>query len=160
VTDRFALKTTGVSELALLVTDLDRAEAFYVGVLGLPLVERWESAFWVMAGSGTRIGLWLEDVAPLAGEKGGSQVHYAMHVADVDFDGTVEHLRSSGYDVHVENFADGRGRASYVTDPDGNVLEFWTWDVAGHLKELGELGVRIPRGQSITWTGPAGASAG
>jgi catechol-2,3-dioxygenase len=25
---------------------------------------------------------------------------------------------------------DGRGRAVYVHDPDGNVVELWTWDVA------------------------------
>jgi catechol-2,3-dioxygenase len=153
VTERFRLKTTGVCELALLVDDLGRAEAFYCGVLGLPVVERWDSAVWVMAGSGTRIGLWRADVAPLAGEMGGSHVHYAMHVDDADFDEAVEHLRSAGHPVHVENFTDGRGRASYVTDPDGNVLEFWTWDVAEHLKELHELGVRIPSGQKIVWDG-------
>ena len=30
-------------------------------------------------------------------------------------------------------FEDDRGRAVYVNDPDGNVVELWTWDVAGHL---------------------------
>jgi hypothetical protein len=35
------------------------------------------------------------------------------------------------------------GVPDYVTDPDGRVLEFWTWDVANHLKELGEDGVLL-----------------
>ena len=26
-------------------------------------------------------------------------------------------------------------RAAYVTDPDGNVVEVWTWDVSGHLRK-------------------------
>lgn len=28
----------------------------------------------------------------------------------------------------------GTGRAVYVTDPDGNVVELWTWDVGEHLR--------------------------
>jgi catechol-2,3-dioxygenase len=26
------------------------------------------------------------------------------------------------------------GRALYVDDPDGNVVELWTWDVGEHLR--------------------------
>jgi hypothetical protein len=33
-------------------------------------------------------------------------------------------------------YGHGRGRAAYVTDPGGHVVEFWTWDVAEHLREL------------------------
>ncbi len=39
--------------------------------------------------------------------------------------------RLSGLDPEVISFEeDGRGNAVYVTDPDGNVVEFWTYDVA------------------------------
>ena len=128
----YRLRSSGVSELALMVDDLQRAETFYADTLGLPVVERWEDAVWVMAGDRTRIGLWLRSVKPLAGERGGSHVHFALHVAEADFVPLVEHLRQRGHDVHIEDF-DDRGRAGYVTDPDGHVVEFWTWDVAGHL---------------------------
>ena len=49
---------TGVSELVLEVVDLEAAEEFYAGVLGLPVVERWpdREAIWVMAGERTRSG--------------------------------------------------------------------------------------------------------
>ena len=124
---------TGVSELVLEVVDLEAAERFYADVLGLPVVERWEEreAVWVMAGDRTRIGLWRPQVG-LAGGRGGIHVHYALHIGDGDFADAVERLRSHGYDPE---FLEGsRGRAAYVTDPDGNVLELWTWDVAGHLR--------------------------
>src|ERR671937_614691 len=51
------VRVTGVSELVLEVVDLEVAEAFYSGVLGLPVVERWpdREAIWVMAGDRTRI---------------------------------------------------------------------------------------------------------
>ena len=54
----------GVNELVLEVVDLEAAENFYAGVLGLPVVERWpdRGAFWVMAGERTRIGLWSPQV--------------------------------------------------------------------------------------------------
>jgi hypothetical protein len=32
--------------------------------------------------------------------------------------------------VHEENFEEN-GRAAYVTDPDDNVVELWTWPGAG-----------------------------
>jgi YD repeat-containing protein len=125
---------TGVSELVLEVQDLEAAEAFYSGVLGLPVVERWpeREAIWVMAGDRTRIGLWRPQIG-LAGGQGGVHVHFAMHLAEDDYDGAVALLRER--DAEVEEIAfDGAGRAAYVRDPDGNVVELWTWDVAGHLR--------------------------
>ena len=131
---RAGVQVTGVSELVLEVVDLDAAEDFYAGVLGLPLVERWpdRDAIWVMAGERTRIGLWRPQVG-LAGGRGGVHVHFAMHIAEADYESAVELLRSRGEEVEEIAF-DGAGRAAYVTDPDGNVVELWTWDVSEHLR--------------------------
>jgi catechol 2,3-dioxygenase-like lactoylglutathione lyase family enzyme len=128
------VRVTGVSELVLEVADLEAAEAFYSGVLGLPVVERWadREAIWVMAGGRTRIGLWRPQVG-LAGGRGGVHVHFAMHIEEADYDAAVALLRDRGQDVEEIAF-DGAGRAAYVTDPDGNVVELWTWDVAEHLR--------------------------
>ena len=125
---------TGVSELVLEVQDLERSEAFYAGLLGLPVVERWaeREAFWVMAGDRTRIGLWRPQIG-VEGGRGGVHVHFAMHIAEADFDAAVERLRSAGHSVPVHAFGTTHGRAAYITDPDGHVVELWTWDVAGHL---------------------------
>jgi hypothetical protein len=84
------LPVTGVSELVLEVVDLEAAEEFYAGVLGLPVVERWpdREAIWVMAGERTRIGLWRPQVG-LAGGRGGLHVHFAMQIAEEDFDAAV-----------------------------------------------------------------------
>ena len=88
---------------------------------------------WLMAGARTRIGLWRPQVG-IAQGRGGVHVHFAMNIDDADFDAAVARLRSKGCKPEVVSFADDdRGRALYVTDPDGNVVEFWTWDVQGHL---------------------------
>ena len=115
------------------VVALERSERFYSEVLGLPVVERWpdREAVWVMAGDRTRIGLWRPQVG-LAGGRGGVHVHFAMHISDEHYDAAVERLRSR---TDVEEIAfEGAGRAAYVDDPDGNVVELWTWDVAEHLR--------------------------
>jgi catechol 2,3-dioxygenase-like lactoylglutathione lyase family enzyme len=133
--DERGIPATGVSELVLEVGDLEAATQFYTEVLGLPLVERWDQreAVWVMAGERTRIGLWRPQVG-LAGGRGGAHVHFAMHVAEPDFEAAVERLRTHGAEPEIVEFESGRGRAAYVTDPDGHVVELWTWDVAGHLR--------------------------
>jgi catechol 2,3-dioxygenase-like lactoylglutathione lyase family enzyme len=130
------LAVSGVRALFLEVLDLDAAERFYAEVLGLPVVERWphREAIWVMAGRQTRIGLWRPQVG-IAGGRGGLHVHYALGIADEDFDPAVARLRAAGYEPQVVVFDDTRGRGLYVHDPDGNAVERWTWDVAGHLDD-------------------------
>ena len=127
------IPVTGVNELVLEVVDLEAAERFYAGVLGFPVVDRWPNrgAIWVMAGDSTRIGLWLPQVG-LHGGRGGIHVHFAMHIGESDFDAAVERIESHGREVKQTAF-EGAGRSAYVDDPDGNVVELWTWDVAGHL---------------------------
>ena len=126
-----AVRATGVNELTLEVQDLARAERFYADVLGLPVVERWDDAVWVLAGT-TRIGLWLPRIG-IAGGRGGVHVHFAFKVEEADYDADVARLRVQGLEVEEVQFSDERGRSAYVTDPDGHCVELWTWDVREHL---------------------------
>jgi catechol-2,3-dioxygenase len=132
------IPVTGVSELVLEVLDLDEAEHFYAQMLGLPVVERWDDreAVWLMAGTNTRIGLWKPQVG-LARGRGGVHVHFALHIDNSDYPAAVERLRNLGLEVQEEVFDHyTNSKACYVMDPDGNVVELWTWNVAGHLDEL------------------------
>src|SRR3954463_2234336 len=100
------IPVTGVSELVLEVVDLEAAEAFYAGALGLPVVERWpdREAIWVMAGERTRIGLWRPQGGPARG-RGGIHVHYAMHAAEADYDAAVARLREQALAVTEHRFS-------------------------------------------------------
>ena len=130
---------TGVSELVLQVTDLERAERFYADKLGLPVVERWphRNALWVLAGA-TRIGLWEPQVG-LEGSRGGEHVHFAMHIPAERFDALVKSLRGHGLEVPVHEFSGLGGverpsRSAYVHDPDGHLVEFWTAEMSDYLE--------------------------
>jgi catechol 2,3-dioxygenase-like lactoylglutathione lyase family enzyme len=129
---------SGISELVLEVSDLERAERFYSEILELPVVERWphRNAVWVLAGS-TRIGLWEPQVG-LEGSRGGSHVHFAMQIDPESFDARVAALRRHGCEVPVHDFNPiGAGEASksaYVLDPDGHLVEFWTASMSDYLK--------------------------
>jgi catechol 2,3-dioxygenase-like lactoylglutathione lyase family enzyme len=119
------IPVTGINELVLEVADLDAAARFYTEVLGLPVQARSDERVWVLAGERTRIGLWTPQVG-IAGGQGGAHVHYALHIAEDAYDAAVQRLRDQGFEPHEEDFEEN-GRAAYVTDPDGNVVELWTW---------------------------------
>jgi catechol-2,3-dioxygenase len=122
-----AIPVSGVNELVLETLDLEAAARFYTDVLGLPVISRSEDRVWLLVGKTSRIGLWSPQVG-IADGRGGVHVHYALHIDDADYDAAVAHLRERGHEPHEERFENDT-RAAYVTDPDGNVVELWTWDV-------------------------------
>jgi catechol 2,3-dioxygenase-like lactoylglutathione lyase family enzyme len=129
---------SGVNEVVLEVLDLERSIDFYVGCLGLPLYERSDDRAWVLAGR-SRIGLWRPQVG-LANGRGGVHVHYAFQVDEGGFADLVARLDESGLKPEVISSEDeGRGRAAYVADPDGNVVEFWTHDVSADEPEVARV---------------------
>ena len=122
---------SGISELVLEVSDLDAARRFYRDLLGFEETlygEGRDDRLWYLIGSSARLGLWTPQVG-LAGGRGGAHVHFAFQLPREGLDPLLERLRAAG--VEVEGPIQlGADRAIYVTDPDGNVVEFWTQDMA------------------------------
>jgi len=80
--------------------------------------------------------LWRPQVG-IADGRGGVHVHYAFQVDESGFGELVARLEEFGLLPEVLSSEDeGRGRAAYVTDPDGNVVEFWTYDVSADHAEV------------------------
>jgi catechol 2,3-dioxygenase-like lactoylglutathione lyase family enzyme len=122
---------SGISELVLEVSDLEAARRFYRDVLGLEETqygEGREDRCWYLVGNTARLGLWTPQVG-LAGGRGGAHVHFAFHVEDPEIDALLERIGSAGAEVEGP-IQLGPGRAIYVTDPDNNVVEFWSQDMA------------------------------
>jgi catechol 2,3-dioxygenase-like lactoylglutathione lyase family enzyme len=128
-------RVTGISELVLEVSDLEAARRFYRDQLGFEETlygEGAEGRYWYLIGETARLGLWTEQVG-LAGGRGGAHVHYAFSVAEEEIDRLLERLR--GQEIEVEGPIQlGPGRAIYVTDPDDNVVEFWSQDMPQYAR--------------------------
>ena len=126
---------TGISELVLEVSDLERARAFYRDVLGFEETlygEGREDRVWYLVGESARLGLWTPQVG-LAGGRGGAHVHFAFNVPDSAIDDLQHRLQERGAEIDGP-YQLGPGRAIYVTDPDGNVVEFWSQDMAEYTR--------------------------
>ena len=134
-------QVSGISELVLEVSDLEAARRFYRDVLGFEETlygEGAEGRYWYLIGETARLGLWTEQIG-LAGGRGGAHVHYAFSVPDEDIDRIKDRIEAAGAEVEGP-IQLGPGRAIYVTDPDGNVVEFWSQDMSAYTAGAREGG--------------------
>ena len=132
---------TGISELVLEVTDLEAARTFYRDLLGFEETlygEGRDDRYWYLVGNSARLGLWTPQVG-LAGGRGGSHVHFAFSAPDAEIDAIRGRILAAGGKVEGP-IQLGPGRAIYVTDPDGNVVEFWSQDMAEYCRGAREDG--------------------
>ena len=126
-------EVSGFSELVLEVEDMEAARHFYGDVLGFEETlygEGRDDRYWYLVGDSARLGLWTPQVG-IAGGRGGAHVHFAFRASDDSLDEIAERLRAA----HAELTGPmrlGDARALFVTDPEGNVVEFWTQDMGAY----------------------------
>ena len=124
-----------IDHVAIRVTDLDRALAFYHGLLGLPVRDRErydedEVPYVAVVAGGRHLHLVPTDEDDI--DVGGEHVCLLVRSDDVDsrdeLDALLERLRD--HDIEVEDGeprkrygAYGRAWAAYVRDPDGRRVE-------------------------------------
>ena len=127
---------SAISELVLEVCDLDASRRFYGELLGFEETrygEGRDDRRWYLVGDSARLGIWTAQVG-LAGGRGGAHVHFAFQIARDELEPLLDRLSSRGLEVEGP-IQLGEDRAIYATDPDGNVVEFWTQDMAAYCGE-------------------------
>lgn len=120
------IRIDAILHASVLVSDTERALAFYAGVLGLPVdPDRPDLGFpgaWLNIGKGQQIHLLeLPTPDPTTGRPGhgGRDRHVALRIDDL------ESLRIALEQAGVEFTPSRSGRrALFCRDPDGNALEF------------------------------------
>lgn len=126
-----------VLETVMYCTDLDAAEKFYGGILGLRLGSRTgnRGLFYVVGNQVLLIFNPDETVkggtVPPHGARGAG--HFALQIEADQYDAWLEHLRRHGVAIEQEhNWPDWNARSIYFRDPAGNVAELITrgaWDI-------------------------------
>jgi catechol 2,3-dioxygenase-like lactoylglutathione lyase family enzyme len=118
-----------IHHVAVLVHDLDRAEAFYADVLGLPVQRRWADeggaprSLWLTLGGGAFLA--LEKAGPSGATAGGSPPlsgrsgwHcVALAIAREERESWRARLASAGFPVERES-----PFTLYARDPEGNLV--------------------------------------
>ncbi len=109
----------GIHHVSLNVDDIDQAQAFYVDVLGMQLLDRPDLGF---------PGLWLgagSQEVHLLGIKAGERIkeqHFAFLVEDVDE--VIAHLSASDVACSKPSTIPGVCVQAFAHDPSGNMIEF------------------------------------
>ena len=117
---------TGYTHVAISVTDLEAARAFYIDGLGfeeLPRPNFGVDGMWLRVGS-HQLHFGVVDEMP---PKGPGFPHFALHVPREEYDATIDALRERGIEVVIgPNQREDFGvlvRAAFIADPSGNMIE-------------------------------------
>jgi catechol 2,3-dioxygenase len=132
------MQIQSLGHAVLKVRNLDRAVAFYNGVLGLPIATRndeYKMIFFSLGNHHDFAIAAVSDDAPLADSKGVGLDHVAFKVGN-----TLEELRATkefllGENVKIDAIFDHTVTNSiYINDPDGNGIELYV-DVSDAWKK-------------------------
>jgi catechol 2,3-dioxygenase-like lactoylglutathione lyase family enzyme len=125
---------TAILETALYAADLDAAERFYGGLLGLPRVTRAGNrhVFFRLGGAMLLVFNPAEtarppaaDALPVPPHGGQGPGHVAFAASDAEIDRWRDRLAAAGVAVEADFRWPGTGaRSLYVRDPAGNSVEF------------------------------------
>jgi catechol 2,3-dioxygenase-like lactoylglutathione lyase family enzyme len=120
-----------VVETGLYVDDLEAAERFYHGILGLPVIAREASrhVFFRVGDSSVLLaflpGATLKgDILPAHGAMGPG--HFAFGIPAAALDAWRDHLARNGVAIEKEVAWPRGGRSIYFRDPEGNSVELLT----------------------------------
>ncbi|WP_426058918.1 VOC family protein [Hymenobacter sp. B1770] len=122
---------TRIGHVHLQVTDLEKSLAFYCGVLGFKLMQRFgnQAAFISAGGYHHHIGLntWNSLGGPPARKHGAGLYHTAiLYPTRVDLAQAIRQLVAANYPI-TGSADHGVSEAIYLDDPDGNGVELY-WD--------------------------------
>lgn len=122
-----------ILETAIYASDLDAAEAFYGGVLGLDRISRGGNRYvFFRAGDGVFLVFNPDETAqpaapgglpvPVHGAHGPGHVCFRTPAADLD--GLARRLAGAGVAIEADFLWPNGARSVYVRDPAGNSVEF------------------------------------
>lgn len=119
----------GINHITFAVSDLQRSLDFYVNLLGLRLVAKWDKGAYLLAGN-QWIALNFDELTSDSSKL--DYTHISFNVLSTDFHTLKEKLETAG----VKSFKDNKseGDSFYFLDPDGHKLELHFNSLEDRLK--------------------------
>ncbi|SCY55220.1 Catechol 2,3-dioxygenase [Alkaliphilus peptidifermentans DSM 18978] len=119
----------GINHITFAVSDLEKSVEFYVNLLGLRLVGKWDKGAYLLAGN-QWVALNIDNAAVL--ETKSDYTHISFNVLSTDFQKMKDKLESVGVKSFKENSSEGD--SFYFLDPDGHKLELHYNTIEDRLK--------------------------
>jgi glyoxylase I family protein len=124
------MRATRIHHVAVKVVDLTRAEGFYVGVLGLPVLRRWpaangkgERSLWLDLGEGAFLALeCATETLPVKSEEASGIHLVALQISRSERAAWIAKLTQSGHPVYQQT-----DYTLYVRDPEANRIGLSHW---------------------------------
>ena len=121
------MKLTGINQITLRVNDLRQAEEFYCGILGIKLDQR-------VGANISFLRLQSDLLVLVKAETVGSPEardirvdHFGFRLAsDAEVDSAARYLDDKGVHMVTRPAHRREGKAFFVMDPDGNLVEFYS----------------------------------
>ena len=120
---------SGIHHVAVKVSDLARAEAFYVGVLGLAVLRRWPSSdgltarsVWLDLGGGSFLALERSESGPEKSENASGIHLVALHIGREQRQAWIAKLAEAGCPIYSQT-----DFTVYLRDPEGNRVGLSHW---------------------------------
>ena len=120
------IETKGIGHIHLLVTDLNKALAFYTQAFGLVEAFRVGSSMVFLDIPGTDDVIVLHEVEeePRSSDTSPGVAHFGLRIRDVEqLDAAAAEIEAAGGKVLERGKHAGQFPYAYVADPDGHVIE-------------------------------------
>ena len=139
------MKLTGINQITLRVNDLRIAEEFYSDILGIKIDHRVGANISFLRLNSDMLVL-VKAETPGSPEARDIRVdHFGFRLAsDAEVDAAARYLDNKGVHIVTQPAHRREGRAFFVMDPDGNLVEFYSMHETGLQQDSAEIDISTP----------------
>jgi catechol-2,3-dioxygenase len=139
------MKLTGINQITLRVNDLRTAEVFYSDILGIKLDHRVGANITFLRLNSDMLVL-VKAETPGSPEARDIRVdHFGFRLAsDAEVDAAALYLDNKGVHIVTRPAHRREGRAFFVMDPDGNLVEFYSMHETGLQQDTSDIDISTP----------------
>ena len=144
------MKLTGINHITLRVNDLRLAEEFYGGILGLTLDHRVGANISYLRVNSDMLVL-VKAETPGSPQARDIRVdHFGFRLSsDAEVDEAVHYLDERGVHIVTRPAHRREGRAFFVMDPDGNLVEFYSMRDTGIQNDSPDIDLSSPNTHAV-----------